>query len=237
MSLFLVLTFLFFTGSLLGWCIEVLWRKFFSANNPEHHWINPGFLHGTYLPLYGLSLCLLFTLSFVHVDFVRGEFAQKIVLFCFMALAITAMEYVGGLVFIKGMHIKLWDYSKNFGNIQGIICPQYTFYWWLLSAAYYFLIHPKILEWLYWFTNHLTFCLVIGFFYGVFTVDLCYTLNIASKIRAFAKERQIEVRYENLKASIQKKNEELFEKRHFMLPFKSIKRTLAESLNDIFPGE
>ena len=232
MRVFLVLTALFFAGSLLGWLLEVFWRKFFSRNNPEHKWLNPGFLHGTYLPLYGFSLCLLFSLSFVRVDFIQSEIGQKLMLFGIMALCITAMEYVGGIIFIKGMHIRLWDYSSNWGNLQGIICPQYTFYWWLLSAAYYFLIHPRILQWLYWFTNHLAFCLVIGFFYGVFTVDLCYTLNIAAKIRTFATDHHIDVRYENLKASIQKKNEEMREKRHFIFTFISERRNLTEALSE-----
>ncbi len=232
MLVFLVLTFLFFAGSLIGWGLEVFWRKFFDEANPEHRWVNPGFLHGPYLPIYGLSLCVLFALTFVRVDFIHGAIAQKLVLFGIMALCITAIEFLGGLVFIKGMHIKLWDYSRNRGNILGIICPLFSFYWWLLSAVYYFLIHPKILAWLYWFTNHLAFCLVVGFFYGVITVDLCYTLNIAAKISVFAKEWQIDVRYESLKTFIQKKNEELHEKRHFMLPFLSAKRSLAENLRE-----
>ena len=129
MIVFLVLTFLFFAGSLLGWALEVFWRRFFSKNNPSHRWINPGFLHGPYLPLYGLSLSVLFMLSFVPVyHIIVGPIMQKIVLFAIMALCITAMEYVGGLIFIKGMNLKLWDYSNCWGNIQGIICPQYTFY-------------------------------------------------------------------------------------------------------------
>ncbi|MCR5723899.1 MAG: putative ABC transporter permease [Treponema sp.] len=232
--LFLVLTFLFFAGSLIGWTLEVFWRRFFSKNNPSRRWINPGFLHGPYLPLYGLSLSLLFMLSFVPVErFFPGTIMQKTVLFCVMALCITAVEYVGGLIFIKGMKLKLWDYSNCWGNIQGIICPQYTFYWWLLSGVYYFLIHPKILEWLYWFTNHLAFCLVVGFFYGVFTVDLCYTLNIAAKLRSYAKEKQLVIRYENLKALIQQKNEELREKRHFVFPLKSNRLPLRELLKEV----
>ena len=234
MTMFLVLTFLFFAGSLLGWVLEVFWRKFFSKNNPEHRWINPGFLHGTYLPLYGLSLCLLFSLSFVNVGFVHGAVMQKFVLFVIMALCITAIEYIGGLIFIKRMHIKLWDYSANWGNIQGIICPQYTFYWWLLSAVYYFLIHPYILDWLYWFTNHLAFCLVVGFFYGVFTVDLCYTFHLAAKIRTYAREKKMVIRYENLKALIQKKNEELRERHSFLFPLRSARMSIAESLKAIF---
>ena len=234
MLIFLVLTFLFFAGSLLGWTLEVFWRKFFSKNNPEHRWLNPGFLHGPYLPLYGLSLCLLTTLSYIHVGFVRDERLQHIVLFTLMALCITALEYVGGLIFIKGMKIKLWNYSANWGNIQGIICPQYTCYWWLLSGVYYFFIHPKILAWLFWFTNHLAFCLVVGFFYGVFAVDVCYTFKLSAKIRAYAQEKQIVVRYEHLKSLIQQKNEELREKRHFLFPFKSERFSITESLKAIF---
>ena len=203
MEFFLVLTFLFFIGSLIGWSLEVFWRRFFSKNNPDRKWINPGFLTGPYLPLYGLSLCVLFTLSFINVSFVKEIFIQKALLFVLMAMCITLMEYVAGIIFIKGMKIKLWDYSNCWGNIKGIICPQYSFYWIILSAVYYFFIHPQVLEWLYWFTNHLAFCLVIGFFYGVFTMDACYTFKLSAKIREFAEERQIEVRYENLKALIQ----------------------------------
>ena len=234
MTQFLVLTFLFYAGSIIGWGLEVFWRKFFAGDNPNHRWVNPGFLHGPYLPLYGFSLCLLFALSFVDVSFVPGgEVAQKIALFCVMALCITALEYLGGLIFIKGMHIKLWDYSSNWGNVQGIICPLYTFFWWLLSAVYYFLIHPRILVWLYWFTNHLAFCLVVGFFYGVFTVDLFYTFRLAARIRQFAEEHQIEVRYERLKLAIQKKNDELKQRRHFILSFLSDGKNFADSLKDV----
>ena len=55
MNLFLTLAFLFLIGSVLGWGLEVIFRRFFSA----HHWVNPGFLVGPYLPLYGSSLCVL----------------------------------------------------------------------------------------------------------------------------------------------------------------------------------
>lgn len=233
MEFFLVLTFLFFIGSLIGWSLEVFWRRFFSKNNPDRKWINPGFLTGPYLPLYGLSLCVLFTLSFINVSFVKEIVIQKALLFVLMAMCITLMEYVAGIIFIKGMKIKLWDYSNCWGNIKGIICPQYSFYWIILSAVYYFFIHPQVLEWLYWFTNHLAFCLVIGFFYGVFTMDVCYTFKLSAKIREFAEERQIEVRYENLKALIQKKNEELKEKRHFLFSFHTGKFNFVDVLREV----
>ena len=109
MNLFLVVTFLFFSGSIGGWCIELLWRRFFSSNNPERKWINPGYLTGPYLPLYGFSLTIMFFLSLIDVSFIEKVWLQKTVLFICMALSITAFEYVAGLIFIKGMKIKLWD--------------------------------------------------------------------------------------------------------------------------------
>lgn len=61
--IFLYLAYLFFLGSLAGWVMEVLFRKFFSDSNPEHKWINPGFCVGPYVPLYGFGLCFLYLLA------------------------------------------------------------------------------------------------------------------------------------------------------------------------------
>lgn len=63
MNFFLTLAFLFFIGSTIGWGIEVIFRRFFSSANPERKWINPGFLNGPYLPLYGFGLCFLYLLA------------------------------------------------------------------------------------------------------------------------------------------------------------------------------
>ena len=154
MNLFLTLAFLFLIGSVLGWGLEVIFRRFFSA----HHWVNPGFLVGPYLPLYGSSLCVLYLLAMLESLMpVENPLLKKIMLFVVMALAITALEYVAGLIFIRGMKIKLWDYSDRWGNIQGIICPLFTFFWMVLSAVYYFLIHPHILNALHWLAENLAF--------------------------------------------------------------------------------
>ena len=43
MNIWLVLAFLFFIGSMIGWVAELLFRRFISSANPERKWINPGF--------------------------------------------------------------------------------------------------------------------------------------------------------------------------------------------------
>lgn len=234
MSFLLIVLFLFFVGSIFGWLLELVWRKFFSSSNPEHKWINPGFLTGPYLPLYGGSLVILYLLTFIDVSFVSNPVLKKLTLFCFMAVAITLFEYIAGLIFIRGMKVKLWDYSKCWGNFQGIICPLYSFFWYLLSAFYYFIIHPKILNWLFWFGSHLEFCLVIGFFYGIFFMDVCYSFNVMARIRKFAAENHTVFKLEHLRQSIRKINHDTNGKMHFWLTMKTEKTTLTEHLKEFF---
>lgn len=202
MNFFLKLAFLFCIGSLLGWCIEVLFRRFFSAKK----WINPGFLVGPYLPLYGFSLCTLYLLAMLE-EFIpiSSPVLRKLVLFAVMALCVTAIEYVTGLIFIKRLKIKLWDYSDCWGNVDGVICPLFTFFWALLSAAYYFLIHPRILGALEWLAQNLAFSFFIGVFYGVFAIDLVHSTRFLAVIRRFADDKKIVVRYEELKEHISEK--------------------------------
>lgn len=237
MNLFLELAFLFFVGSMTGWVLEVFYRKFISAANPERKWINPGFLTGPYLPLYGFSLCALFALAHIRIDFIENSLVSKIVLFIVMAIVVTGIEFVAGLIFIKRMKIKLWDYENEWGNIKGIICPKYSFFWAVLSAIYYFLIHPDILKSLHWLSRNLSFSFVMGFFYGVFVLDVCYSMNIMARIRKFANDNEIVIRYEALKESIRVKNEELKEKRKFIFAFRSEHYTFAENLMNYLETE
>ena len=140
MNIALVAAFLFYIGSTFGWLLELIYRRFVSTKK----WINPGFLTGPYLPIYGISLCLLFAISFVDMSWIENPTLQNIAIIIFMGIIITLLEYVAGIVFIKQMKVKLWDYSDRWGNIQGIICPLYTFFWCILGGIYYFLIQPHV---------------------------------------------------------------------------------------------
>ena len=235
MNSFLIYAFMFFVGSLLGWCLEVVFRKFFSNKNPERKWINPGFLNGPYLPLYGFGLCGLYTLTMLEdIIFIDNEIIQKIVLFIIMAAAMTFIEYIAGIIFIKGMKTKLWDYSDEPGNIQGIICPKFSLYWAILSAVYYFLIHPYVLDGISWLSENLAFSFFIGLFFGVFIIDVSYSLGLLVKIRKFAAENDIVVFYERLKREVHEKAEhrkKMLKIPGFILQFQS-GRSVNEILQD-----
>ncbi len=210
--IFVIVVFLFGFGSILGWCLEVLFRRFISDTNPERKWINPGFLVGPCLPIYGFGNVALFGLSLVpsigNGVWVEPTWQRVVVSIIIMGVMMTLIEYIAGIIFIKRMNIKLWDYSGNRGNIQGIICPLFSFLWTVLGAVYYFLIQPYIVKMVLWLYDNVGFIFFIGIYFGVLLTDLAYSFNVAGKLKAYAKENAIIIRYEELKENIRKYNED-----------------------------
>lgn len=62
---------------------------------------------------------------------------------CICAIAITAVEFVAGLILNMWLGLGIWDYSHMTGNIFGQICPQFTLLWFFLS-----IIGIIILDWM-----------------------------------------------------------------------------------------
>lgn len=220
MKIALVLAFLFYIGSSAGWILELFYRRFVSTKK----WINPGFLTGPYLPIYGIGLCTLFLLSLIDLSFFNNEVLKNIVTIIFMGIAMTLIEYIAGIVFIKGMNVKLWDYSDQWGNIQGIICPMYSFFWCVLGAIYYFFIQQHMLNAVSWLFDNLAYCFVVGFFFGVLMVDIGNSINIVVRVRKFAKDNNILVKFEELKKHIREDQEKRKEKINYLFAFKTTRR-------------
>lgn len=158
MSELLTLSFLFFMGSIAGWVLELFFRRFFSSANPERKWINPGFCTGPYVPLYGLGLCAMYLIvSLERYSTLESVFWTRALLFLTGAVAMTVIEYVAGILSLKVLKVRLWDYSNQWGNIQGVICPKFSLAWAALVAVYYFAVHPYILDSIEWLSNNLAF--------------------------------------------------------------------------------
>lgn len=225
MKYFLVITFLFVLGSMIGWIIELFFRRFVSAKR----WINPGFLTGPYLPLYGFGLVSLYIMSRIQITFISNPVISKILLIVFMCVVVTLIEYIAGLIFIKGLKTKLWDYSTQKGNIQGIICPLFSFFWLIGCTIYNLLLDPFILKITNWFENNIAYSFFVGILFGIMIIDFTNSINLATKIRKIANEYNIIVKWEKLKENIALHLENVKEHTHFVLPFKS-KFTLKENI-------
>ena len=223
---FLVAAFLFFIGSCLGWCIEVVFRRCFTAKK----WINPGFLTGPYLPLYGFGVVGLFAISVLPID-TGMPWLNAVIIILIMGAAMTLIEYIAGLIFIKGMKIKLWDYTDRWGNIQGIICPLFSLFWLLVAVFFYFVITAPVISAVVWFVHHIEFAFVVGMFMGIFLIDFAHAIDLSTKIRKFAAEHDMVVHFEKLKETLRERADAHHEKVSFVFPlrsFASVKEELLE---------
>ncbi len=129
-------------------------RRFVSAGK----WVNPGFMRGPWLPLYGFGLVLMLTMVMLivgnlpsdmlfynpwgnmvgHIGEPNGATVNDLIPISLMWISLIVLEFIAGIIFVKGFKIKLWDYSNMKGNILGVICPQFSVVWLIAAVVYYY---------------------------------------------------------------------------------------------------
>ncbi len=226
MKTFITLCLLFIVGGTCGWAIELFFRRFVHKK-----WVNPGFLAGPCLPLYGTGVVFLYIICSLDYSFIANEVWRAVFVIALITVVMTLVEYVTGLIFIVGLKVKLWDYSKRPGNIQGIICPLFTFFWGVIGAAYCLFVHPLLMKAVAWINLNEIYSFFIGMYYGVLVIDIFYSFNVVNKIRAWAKEKNVTVKLEEFRLSVKLKAEQIKQKTNFLLSFKT-KNSLNEELDD-----
>lgn len=216
MFIILEYAFLFFIGSLTGWILELFYRKIVHKK-----WVNPGFLIGPCLPIYGFGLCGLHLIYDIATKF---NFNNSLITILLMGVLMTLIELIGGLSFLKAGKIKLWDYSEKWGNYKGIICPEFSITWTLVGALYYFFLADYYNGLISWFYSNLWFSFIVGFFFGIFVIDFAYSTKVLIKIRKYAKENKGIAKYEELKLKLKKITDEAKEKYSFWFPFRNFEK-------------
>ena len=48
------------------------------------------------------------------------------------AVGVSVLELGTGLACRRLLHVEVWDYSQEWGNLAGLVCPKYTALWFLL---------------------------------------------------------------------------------------------------------
>ena len=124
MKILTTISALFIIGGSAGWLIELIFRRMAHGK-----WINPGFLCGPCLPLYGTGVLVLYGFCNIDLSFIPQIWLRKVFLIIALTVVLTVIEYITGIVFVKFFHVKLWDYSSCRGNIQGVICPLFSLAW------------------------------------------------------------------------------------------------------------
>ena len=202
MKYLVIVSTLFVIGSLLGWVIELFFRRFVS----QKKWMNPGFLTGPYLPIYGFGVVVLYAVSNIPlgIPIQAWDIVVRVVI---IGIGMTLIEFIAGLIFIKGFKIKLWDYSNRKGNIMGIICPSFSLIWLAVGSLYYFLLNPILVQGISWISENLIYTYFVGAVIGAMCVDFAYSIHLATKLKEF--KELSDLRFEDFKKEFKRRIKEL----------------------------
>jgi uncharacterized membrane protein len=215
MTVFIQLLFLFAFGASAGWLGEFAGRSIRAKRL-----INPGFLSGPALPIYGFGVVMLHYLSNLNFDFIAVG-AWRVVFFTALVIIVmTLLEFVGGIIFIKGMKLKLWDYSRQPGNFMGIICPLFSALWGVCGLAYFYLINPWLKNLAALVAQSRAGILVIGLYYGVFLVDFAFSMKLGLKLRAAVQKLKTIINIQELQSDWRKRFVQQHRHSFFSLQFK-----------------
>lgn len=124
----------FYMYAIIGYICEVIY-----CSIPLKRLVNRGFLHGPYLPIYGFgALLVVVPLMFFNT--------HPILVFLIAVLLTSSLEYVTSFLLEKIFHTKLWDYSKNFGNINGRVCLLNSTLFGMMGLVATYWLHPALVR-------------------------------------------------------------------------------------------
>lgn len=177
MNVVVIISTLFVIGSVIGYILEVLYRRIFSRKK----WMNPGLLFGPYLPIYGIGTLMLYGIS--NINFMIDNYIINIILkILLIGISMTLIEFIFGIISLKLLKIRLWDYSKHKGNVLGVICPLYSFYWLVIGCLYYFVFNPVLVDAINFVSDDPIYSYFIGVVIGMLIVDFAYSIHLLTKL-------------------------------------------------------
>lgn len=160
----------FFTYSFLGWVWESCFVSF-----QERRWVNRGFLHGPFLPIYGFGAVAIL-ISTLSVS------SSLILTFLFGMAGASLLEYITGLAMDRIFHVRYWDYTDWPLNLDGYISLISSLCWGVFSLLLVRLLHPTVEELLALLPTNgaVLLCVVL---LAAITVDLVFSMREALDLR------------------------------------------------------
>ena len=121
---------LFFTFSMIGWLWEVGLNLISTGE-----FVNKGTLFGPWLPIYGTGGVLVLVLLKRFAD-------RPWLTYILTVLVCGTVEYVTAWLLWETKHMKYWDYSGYFGNIQGRVCLEGLIVFGIGGCAFIYMLAP-----------------------------------------------------------------------------------------------
>ncbi len=166
----------------LGWILEGIYQYIKTDKI-----VNRGFLHGPFVPLYGVGLVVFhffYTEAIAPLDL--DLWFTLIILFGFITIISSLIELLTGAVIETLFHLRYWDYSDEPCNINGYITCKFSLAWGVLGTIVFYFLHLHLIipmiERIDINTKTLLSALLLGYFIIDWTLTVISLINFNTAI-------------------------------------------------------
>lgn len=161
----------FYIYCFIGWCWESAY-----VSVKKQQWINRGFMHGPFLPIYGSGAVMMLVASAPYQDNLALTFVSGMI-------GATLLELITGILMEALFKVRYWDYSSKKFNYRGYICLGSSLAWGVFTILMTRFVHKPIdtfLNWLPPFAALISVLALSSYIATDFTISFIGALNLRS---------------------------------------------------------
>ncbi len=129
----------FFIYSILGYFLETI-MALITGNG-----FKSGILNGWWTPVYGIgAVTILFVSEYLFKNLHMHRFWETVIMFFVVAIVLSTLEALGGVLIEKIFGEVFWDYSSQKFHIGHYISLEMTLVWGIASVIFIYIIHPLL---------------------------------------------------------------------------------------------
>ena len=152
----------FFVYSIFGYIIETL-VAFLTHTN-----FKSGILSLWWTPVYGIgAVAILFISNYLFKNLHMNRVYETIVVFFVVAITLSVIEVLGGVLIEKIFNITFWNYKDHMYPIGKYISLEMSIIWGLISVIFIYVIHPVLKGLIKKIPSWVTIILIVLFIYDV----------------------------------------------------------------------
>lgn len=129
----------FFIYSILGHLLETI-VSLITGNG-----FKSGVLNGWWTPVYGIgAVTILFVSEYLFKNLHMHRFWETVIMFFVVAIVLSTLEALGGVLIEKIFGEVFWDYSQHRFHIGHYISLEMTIVWGIASVLFIYVINPLL---------------------------------------------------------------------------------------------
>lgn len=100
-----------------------------------------GYLYGPWTPVYGIGIILIIVISnFVFKNINKNKIIQSILIFLWVSIALTIIEWLGGITIESLFNVTFWDYSNLPLSMGKYVAIEISLIWGTLALIFIYLL-------------------------------------------------------------------------------------------------